>query len=151
MAAATASKIPEVLRGEVLTRAGEGEGSEQIAAWLLAEHQVRITGRSVRSFLAARREERSEITKDRLAAKLDKTITADLDRVDQLLGDAKAVQDHAWGHGKLEDGEPRFDGELALKAMEQQRKLLELRFKLSGAGGPEQQPLGVVILPAEQD
>ena len=40
---------------------------------------------------------------------------------------------------------------LKTKAMEQQRKLLELRFKLSGAGEPEQQPLGVVILPPEED
>ena len=100
MAAATASKIPEALRPEVLAKAGNGEGSEAIAAWLLAEHGLKITGRSVRSFLAARREERAEVTKSVIAEKLGKTVFADLDAVDGILARARADEEEA---GKVDD------------------------------------------------
>jgi hypothetical protein len=181
--------IPDNLQAEVLQRAGRGETGEQIAAWLSEEltrqrgQPVTVVKQRVNELLARIRKERAPIAQAVVAAAVAQHVGADLNAVDELVQRARAAEDRArrleavaMGEplpdelSKLDDGVERqivndkgqivsVDPDVAIKAMEQQRKeraeqarLAELRLKLSGAGegGNGAQPVtGVIILPPE--
>lgn len=176
--------IPDNMQAEVLERAGRGETGEQIAAWLTEALGREVSKQRVNELLARIRKERAPIAQAVVAAKVAETAGRDLDAVEQLVQRARAAEDRArrleavamaeplTGEelGKLDDGVERqlppdrngqpvtVDPELAIKALDQQRKeraeqarLAELRLKLTGAGDGEGDTLQgtVVILPPE--
>jgi|GEM_PF-4330235 len=81
--------IPPDREADILARAGAGEGTESIAAWLSGELGRKINGRRVREFLERCRAERAPIARAVIAEKLGRTLTADLDAVDGILERAR--------------------------------------------------------------
>lgn len=129
-------RIPTEKHAEILRRAATGESSDAIAAWLTLEG-IEVTGRSIRKMLEKRRTERADVTKAIVRDELGKTLTADLSEMDDLLRRARAIED-AVAPGVDEDGRPtKGDPALALKAIEQQRKIIDTRLHYSGAGEPD--------------
>lgn len=227
--------IPPELETEILKKYGQGATGPEISAWLKRIHSIDAKPRAVQRLVQRIGKERAPIARAVVQEKLSKTLTSDLDAVEQLLADARGVRNQA---GKLDDisaelerlakvdigqafnasgqllslrdmpedvrraissvellrerggikatetgkaaesGTRAYTDEalkvrfwdkgrglemlarirsnlaeraLALQAMEVERKLLELRFKLSGAGGGAGGEDGVVLLPPESD
>ena len=150
------------LHAEILKRSGEGQSNENIASWLSAHLSnvrgmpIRVGRRQVLEFLKTVREERRPAAEAAIIDQVSKTVGADLRAVDRLLADAQHIQDIAMPRPIAQGttNTKSFKGKrpnLALKAMETQRRLLELRFNLLGINKPEDKPKpAFALLPAEQ-
>ena len=136
------NKIAPALTEGILEQAGRGLSGAEIAAWLEAEHGIKVTGRAVLGLLARTRAEREPITRAVLAEKLGKSVGTDLAALDGVLGRAEEIEREARAAGERDE---------ALRAQDRQLRALELRFKLSGAGQPsgEREPF-IVVLPPER-
>lgn len=77
-------KITPELDAEIMARAARGESSESIAAWLKKAHRVVISGRSIRTRLAATRSERGDVVKSVLREKLATMVASDIDHLERI-------------------------------------------------------------------
>jgi len=156
------ASIPPRFHSDVLKCAGTGMSTTEIATWLGATHSVKTTSSSVKRFMRSVAESRAPIADAVVKEQLSKTLTIDLSSMDALL--KRSVSTEAMCNkvfasasgGQGQDADP----DLQIKAAEQmrreraeQRSLLELRFRLSGAGGGDakddpKRPRGLVLLPA---
>ncbi len=148
------TSIPPRLHAEVLARAGEGLNCADIASWLGREHNVKTHESSVKRLLRKVAAERAPIAKAVVTEQLSKTLTVDLSSMNALLKRSVSNEARCTQLIKAAGDEPV----LQLRAMEQmrreraeQRSLLELRFRLSGADSNDDDvmPRGLVVLPAE--
>jgi IS30 family transposase len=136
-------RIPPALEDAVFAKAGEGLSSRQIAAWLLSQHAVTTSHKTVAKLLARRRSERADVAKSVVREQLGKSLNADIARLEEIRADlAKRAQtaakdDNLTGYAKLT--------ELELKAID--RKL-----HYSGADEPDGVSAGaaVIVLPPEE-
>lgn len=130
-----AKAIPPILIGPMLEQAALGTSGRDLAKWLLAEHGIKCSHKSVLKTLARATAERKPIADAVIAEKLGKTVGKDLDVLDGALQRALRGEALAWKMAdEAEDpGEGRANIELALKAQDRLVKHLEMRFKLSGA------------------
>ena len=85
---------PDMLPG-MLKLAGEGKSAGEIAAWILTEHKVKVSDRAIRQHMEKVRAERRPIAQAVVQEKLSKTLTTDLDAVDDLLRRARKLEDLA--------------------------------------------------------
>jgi hypothetical protein len=92
--------IPEDLYPEILARSGKRESSDSIAVWVSEKIGKNVNGRTVRLMLAQVRKERAPLAKQIVTEELSKTLTADLQAVEDLLADIKKHQVRA---EKVED------------------------------------------------
>lgn len=134
----------------MLTKAGEGLDVRSIAAWLKAEHGVGASPAAVQRLLGRRREERAVITEAVLRETIGPVIVDDLASIDVNKRLLEGVIPVLLDTSNLET----FDPQTAIKAIEGHRKIVETKFKFSGArsaaGG--EGPRGPVInIPPETD
>jgi predicted transcriptional regulator len=139
--------IPPELHAWVLAKAGEGKTGDEIAELLWREHKVETTGRSVRKLLESYRTERADVSKGIIRDELRKRLVADLDALQDLHQRARkmerlAVKRSAQLHAEHPQ-HPQALKELvlALKAMKEQLRAINLTLHYSGAGEPDQPPL----------
>jgi hypothetical protein len=97
----------------MLKLAGSGKSAAEIAAWILAEHKVKVSDRAVRQHLAKVAKDREPLAKAVVQEQLSKTLTADITALDRLLGRAHQVELDAGNPEKLEE----LDKELARLAL----------------------------------
>lgn len=132
----SAKAIPERFEADVLTLAGDGQTTRQIASWLAARG-VKVSKSSVANLLKARRTERSEVAKTVVREKLAATLTPDLDiigkHIDILDGKAIALAKAAKNVRLIP---------LWLATVEQLRKMIDMRLRYSGAGEPDDEGTG---------
>lgn len=77
--------IPKKLEPDILVKVGESWSLPRIAAWLGTEHGVKTSKTAVQRVVARLTRERGELTKAVVQEKLTKTLTTDLDAVEQML------------------------------------------------------------------
>lgn len=146
-----------VLHSEIMVKVTEGLSREEIADWLTEKLGRAVGLLQVREAIAKVREMRAEIVKTALTDQAGKTAVADLSHIGRLLSDAREIQcaampDLVGNSKRRKKGNPLT----ALRAIETQKKLIELRFAVLGIGnlgkrGQGEVPLGaVIILPAEE-
>lgn len=93
--------IPPKLHKALLERAGTtGDGGPALSAWLLSAHGIEASPRAVQRYLKEVGDERAPIARAVAREQLSKTVTSDLDAIDQLLRDAQQYQIAA---GRLAD------------------------------------------------
>ena len=147
------TSIPPRLHAEVLARAGDGLSCAEIASWLGRERSVTTHESSVKRLLRKVAAERAPIAKAVVTEQLSKTLTTDLSSMDALL--KRSFANEARCQQVCNSNE---DPLIKIRAMEQarrerneQRALLDMRLRLSGAGnkGDDVRPLALVVLPAE--
>jgi hypothetical protein len=143
--------IPPKYEELVLEKSGEGQSTRTIAAWLKSEHGVQTTHKTVAVFLAGKRAERSKVTKAIVQEKLGKTVTLDIDRLEEC-----AVELHKMARrvlSRVDDPErsplAAPPEELYLKVVEQLRKLTDTKLHYSGADAPEDAFSGLADLLAK--
>jgi hypothetical protein len=145
--------IPEnpELHSEIMVRVAEGKTNGEIAHWLTKKLGRKINRHHVQDVVRERRAEREEATRAVLEQEAGKTALADLSYIGQMLCDAHEIQCSAMpGLGKSKKKGKPF---AALKAIEVQRKLIEMRYALLGVGKLPTDPSvpkgSVIILPPE--
>jgi hypothetical protein len=119
--------IPPGLEGAVLSQYLAGKSHRQIAAWLLTEHKIEITYRSVGRFLATTRQNSAVESKAAINAAAAGGALDDLGRLDvhaRLLHET-ALKQHAAG-----------DLKGYRLTVEQLRKVAHTRLHFSGADAP---------------
>lgn len=149
--------IPEnpELHAEIMVRVAEGKTNVEIAEWLSTKLKRRVDRHQVAAVVSERRAEREAATRTVLEEQASKTAVADLAYIGRMLGDAHEIQMASMPglKGSKKKGKPFC----ALKAIEVQRRLVEMRFALLGVGklpnerGGTSLPQGaVIILPEEK-
>lgn len=163
-------KLNDKIMVLVLDKVAEGKGAFEICAWLKEERGIEVTDVWLRRKLKEFRDRRGELLNDMIREKLKFVIAHDLDHVQQAINRAyndeiKARKDR---DGKIDPATkvmitpgPKSGSErwsrLTVAARGHRNDLLrsiELRMKLAGvkgAGESDNKPVGVVMLPAEQD
>jgi hypothetical protein len=143
----SAKKIPPDIEPELLGRAGRGESGDELAAWLDQAHGIKVSGRRVRAFLEEKRREREPIARAAIVKVVSETVAADLQALDELATEARALLEIAKLSGNL------F---AAIQAISVEKSVRETRLKLSGGSEPDQPPGGgraataVILLPPER-
>lgn len=109
---------------EIQNKAAMGWSYRQIQDWLMTQHKIKYShvsiGRCVKKALSQRRQYTEEILKPYL----EKSLTSDLDLLEDLIKDANRIKKDA-----MKSGEHR----LALAATDRLTKLVDIRLKMSGA------------------
>lgn len=76
-------KITPNLEKEILAKAADGGSTRAIAAWLLAEHGVKVTHQAVAHLLRQTRQTRAEVAKVVVREQLSKSVISDLGRLER--------------------------------------------------------------------
>lgn len=77
------SKIPPKLHDEIKNKSAEGLDAGKIKQWLETDHNIKTGLTAIQTFLRSVKEERKEVSKQVVAAKIAETVVQDLD----ILGD----------------------------------------------------------------
>lgn len=125
-----AAKIPPDLEGEILARYGRGEGGETIAAWLLSAHGIQVSDRSVRNFLEKKRKEREPIARAVIVEAVTRTVTNDLEALEELAAKAREIQ-------RLSMLGEKKSPTLCLEAIRTELAVRSQRLKFSGGDEPD--------------
>lgn len=115
--------ITPELQLEIQNRAAVGWSARQISDWLHNEHGIKYSHVSVNRRIKKYRSERKQYSEEILKPYLEKTLTADLELLDEIIKDARKVLKDA-----QKVGEPR----LVLSAIDRLDKLLNTRRKFVG-------------------
>lgn len=129
-------RIPHDKHPEILRRAGAGETSDQIAAWLATEG-IKVSGRAIRDLLARSRQERGDTAKVVVREELAKSLTGDLHELEQVRLRAVALEQAAMPQAGKNGRKTKGNPGIALKALELQRKVLDTKLHYSGADEPD--------------
>ncbi len=157
-------KIPDSLHEPIrLKHAQEGKGSRAIATWLAEAHGVHVSHQCVNDLLQSLLAERTEVTKAVIAERVGKSVTSDLDVLDEQLQHARSVEAALRAQLVGPDGQalrPSLDpnkeivggvyatiGKTPLASVWRQaaaevRELASKKLALSGAGEPGGKPAG---------
>lgn len=166
-------KLNDKIMVLVLDKVAEGKDAFEICGWLKEEKGIEVTDVWLRRKLKEYRDRRGELLNDMIREKLKYVIAHDLDHVQQSINrayndeiNARHVRD---GRQKDPESEKGFTQGIGPKAGSERwsrltvaarghrndlLRAIELRMKLAGikgAGDHDNKPVGVVMLPAEQD
>lgn len=109
---------------DIQNKAAMGWSYRQIQDWLLAQHQIKYSHVSIGRCVKKAISQRKQYTEEILKPYLEKSLTSDLDLLEDLIRDANRIKKDA-----LKNNEPR----LALAATDRLTKLVDIRLKMSGA------------------
>jgi hypothetical protein len=109
---------------DVTNKAATGWSYRQIANWLLTTHNIKYSHVSVARCVNQHIGKRRKLSEEILKPYLEKSLTSDLDLLDDLVKEAKRVMKFA-----KQTNEPR----LVLSAIDRLTKLADMRLKMSGA------------------
>lgn len=135
MSKSTPGKLTLALKKLVLEWSADGHSSEDVAARLLKEHGVKISGASIREHVRKVKTERREMVQTAAAVKLGEHVMSDLDA---LMDAARMATDIATRTYDMAikyaaDGTVHADAaELCLKALDRVEKLRVSRLKFAG-------------------
>lgn len=162
-------KLNDKIMVLVLDKVAEGMDAFDICNWLKEEKGIEVTDSWLRKRLKDYRDRRSDLLNDMIREKLKYVIAHDLDHVQQAIN--RAYNDEIKAR-KARDGtiDPETKAQLNFVKAGTERwarltvaargnrndllRAIELRMKLAGikgADGNDNKPVGVVMLPAEQD
>lgn len=113
---------PDILL-EMQNRAAVGWSTRQISEWLMKEKGIKYSHISVAKRIKKSRSERKQYSEEILKPYLEKTLTSDLDLLDEIIKDARKV---------LKDAQKGNEPRLVLSAIDRLDKLLNTRRKFCG-------------------
>lgn len=126
-------KIPPEREADILAKAGEGWPHHQIAAWLLSEHQVEVSRQAISKLLARVQGERSQVAKAIVREHLARTLTPDLDLLDEQTANVRELAKSLFERAKKNSKRvPRY-----LRVVEQIRRNVHTKLHFSGADQPD--------------
>lgn len=120
--------IPPALVGEITSQSLAGKTTREIARWLLEQHQVEVSYRTVARLLEGARRDRAEGIKASVREALGPQVLGDLERLE-----LHAQKLHELAIRQFERGKERE----YLFTVEQLRKLCHTRLHFSGADTPD--------------
>lgn len=123
-----ARKISPALEREVLKKSVAGQSTREIAAWLDAEHGVKVTHQTVANLLRQTQETRADVAKSVVREALVGQLVPDLERLEQIRQEAArraAKQD---------------DDEVWIKLSKLEAEVIDRKLKASGADAPDESP-----------
>lgn len=140
------SKIPPHLHALVVQKAAEGLTSEEIGAFLWAEHKVEVHASNVRRLLERDRSERADVAKSVVRTELRKHLLDVIGRIDRIVKRAAGIERRALEraaelrHGA--DGHPHHplatvQDALALRAMDEQLRAMDRFLHYAGLSQPD--------------
>lgn len=109
---------------EITNKAAMGWSYRQIQDWLMKQHNIKYSHVSIGRCVQKSIRKRKEYTEDILKPYLEKSLTSDLELLQDLIRDANKIKKDA-----MKTGEHR----LALSATDRLTKLVDMRLKMSGA------------------
>lgn len=109
---------------DVTNKHAAGWSYRQISDWLMTAHKVKYSHVSVARAVQQNISKRRQLSEDILKPYLEKSLTSDLELLQDLIRDASRIKKEA-----MKSGEPR----LALAAIDRLTKLADMRLKMSGA------------------
>ena len=115
---------------EITNKSALGWSFRQISDWLMKAHKIKYSHVSVARVVRQNVAQRRTLSEDILKPYLEKSLTSDLELLNDLIRDANRIKKEA-----MKNGEPR----LALAATDRLTKLVDIRLKLSGAHKEETQ------------
>jgi hypothetical protein len=127
------SKIPAPLMPELVKRRAEGQTLPEIAKWLHRQHRISVTMHTIGHNLKNMRRVKNQVTQHIVEEELRPIIMSDIDRIGELIDEAKTIAT-AFSPNGNSNGDP----DVVLKAIETQRKLLEMRLRYSGVSGNDE-------------
>ena len=133
------SKIPPVLRPEVLAKVAAGEHYAAIVEWLKAKHGLEVGEKSVSRLVRKDAAQNAEVVKASLRRSLRKLFGKRFGRLREILDRSLAKEDELEGmlDGPLEDEDRvKVFAELR-KHREEQAKVLDLAYHYAGADQPD--------------
>lgn len=116
------------LQLEIQNRAAVGWSARQISDWLLAEKGIKYSHVSVARRIKRSRSERKQYSEEILKPYLEKTLTSDLDLLEEIIRDARKV---------LKEAQKSVEPRLVLAAIDRLDKLLNTRRKFCGIDDSE--------------
>lgn len=135
-----ASKIPEKHHGEILDMLSSGKSTREIAEHLECEHGIKVHFTNVARLCRKFRKERTEISKAVLRETIGSNLTRDLLRLENL------------SKNLLRRLKKCTDDSVAIRLIEELRRLVETKLKYSGADEKDdKQPTPVIMIPPESD
>lgn len=143
--------IPPNLERDVLSQAGKGKTTREIAAWL-AEKGVQVSHKTVAKLLARHREERADVAKVVVREELQKTLPSDLRRLEEIRAD---LQDEADGLKDKKTGKvPANERGSYLQLRRAELDTIRVKLHFSGADdegpGDSKAKPGVLLLPPKK-
>lgn len=131
--------LPPDLEPLVLELHGKGLSHRAIAIEASKGRDKPFAHATIGKFLRRVADERKPIAQAVAQAKLEKTVTSDLDELDAIRQRARAIEIAAMtsvpANPKTKTPAKHADPLTALRAQDQQRKVIETKLRFAGAGG----------------